>query len=122
MDEDRMDQHFNVIAYLNIAYGVLILAVALFIGALLSAIGAASGDPDAMRVLGSIGGLLSVFLVIVGAPYVIAGYGLLKRTAWGRILTMVVDALALFSIPFGTALGVYALWALTRPEAEDAFF
>ena len=117
-----MDQHFNVIAYLNIAYGVLVLAVALFIGALLSAIAAASGDPEAVRVLGSVGVLLSFFLVAVGAPYVIAGYGLLKRTSWGRILTMVMDALALFSIPFGTALGIYALWALTRPEAEDAFF
>lgn len=122
MDDDRMDQHFNVIAYLNIAYGVLILAVALFVGSLLSAIGAMSGDPEAAQVLGPLGGILSVFMVVVGAPYVIAGYGLLKRRAWGRIMTMVMDALALFSIPFGTALGVYALWALTRAEAEDAFF
>ena len=120
--DDRMDQHFNVIAYLNMAYGILILAVALFVGSLLSLIGAATGDPEAARVLGPIGGLLSVVLVIIGAPYVIAGYGLLKRTAWGRIMAMVMDALALFSIPFGTALGIYSLWALTRPEAEEAFF
>lgn len=120
--DDRMDQHFNIIAYLNIAYGALVILMALFIGTMFSAIATASGDPEAVRVLGSIGGILSVVMVIMGAPYVVAGYGLLKRTSWGRILTIVVDAFALLSIPFGTALGAYAIWALTRPEAEEAFF
>jgi hypothetical protein len=34
---------------------------------------------------------------------------------------MVLGALSLLSFPVGTALGVYTLWALTRPDAAAAF-
>ena len=34
---------------------------------------------------------------------------------------MVLSAIHLINIPFGTALGVYGLWALTNPETEQLF-
>lgn len=40
------------------------------------------------------------------------GFGLLQREEWARPLAIVMGFLALLSIPFGTALGVYTLWAL----------
>jgi hypothetical protein len=34
---------------------------------------------------------------------------------------IVISALDLLSVPLGTALGIYGIWALTRPETEALF-
>ncbi len=49
-----------------------------------------------------------------------AGFGLLQREEWARPLALGMAFLALLSVPFGTALGIYTLWALlpARSEAE----
>lgn len=119
---DRMEQHFNVLGYLFIGFGALGVLAAFVVGSVLTSVGAMSGDPEAVRVLSAISGMLWIVILVFSVPYLLAGYGLLKRYAWGRILSMVLGAFALLSVPIGTALGVYALWALTRPEAEEAFF
>jgi len=36
-------------------------------------------------------------------------------------LTIVVSALHLFSIPFGTALGIYGLWVMLSDETIGLF-
>jgi hypothetical protein len=38
-----------------------------------------------------------------------AGWGLLERTQWGRIVAIVAAILCLIRIPFGTALGIATL-------------
>lgn len=119
---DRMQQHFNVLAYLFIGFGALGILMGFLVGGLLTSTGALSGDPEAARVLTAVSGMLWIVFLVFSVPYLLAGYGLLKRYAWGRILGMVLGAFALLSVPIGTALGVYALWALTRPEAEEDFF
>lgn len=121
----QMQKHFDVIAYLNFAYGALLAAAALIVGAVFSLINqvpTSEMPPEAADLVGGIGGIIAFVLILFAIPYWIAGYAILKRFAWGRILGMVLGALALFSIPIGTALGVYTLWAFTRPEAEEAFF
>jgi hypothetical protein len=40
---------------------------------------------------------------------VIAGWGLLERTQWGRIIAIVAGILALIRFPLGTALGIATL-------------
>lgn len=50
-----------------------------------------------------------------------AGWGLLNRESWARVLTIVLSFLALFNIPFGTALGVYGLWVLLPAESEREY-
>ncbi|MDX1741610.1 MAG: serine/threonine-protein kinase, partial [Rhodothermales bacterium] len=62
-------------------------------------------------------GVVAVFAV----PGIIAGWGLLARKPWGRVIGIVVAILDLFNIPIGTAFGIYALWVLTEPEAEAYF-
>jgi hypothetical protein len=39
--------------------------------------------------------------------------------SWGRILAIVIGILALITIPFGTALGIYTLWVLA-PSTSGA--
>ena len=45
----------------------------------------------------------------------------MQFTPWARILTIVLSALNLINIPFGTALGVYGLWVLLNKDTERLF-
>jgi hypothetical protein len=53
-------------------------------------------------------------VLVVGrsALALVAGWGLLERRPWGRILAIVVAFLSLLKIPFGTALGIWTLATL----------
>lgn len=54
-------------------------------------------------------------------PGLIGGIGVLKRQNWARILVLILSVLQLFNVPFGTAVGIYSLWALTRAETMALF-
>lgn len=43
---------------------------------------------------------------------VIAGWGLMERTQWGRIVAIIAAILSLIKFPFGTALGIFTLVVL----------
>jgi hypothetical protein len=47
--------------------------------------------------------------------------GLYKRKEWARILTLVLSIVEIFSFPFGTAIGIYSIWALIQPETVAEF-
>ena len=68
-----------------------------------------------------VGGLVLALLIVLSAPAIIAGVGLLYWKPWARILTIVLSALHLLSIPFGTALGIYGLWVMLNTETEALF-
>jgi hypothetical protein len=50
-----------------------------------------------------------LFLVARAVLYAVAGWGLLERAEWGRILAIIVAILSLIKFPFGTALGIATL-------------
>lgn len=60
-------------------------------------------------------------IFIKAAAGFIAGWGLLNRESWARMLTIVLSFLALFNVPFGTALGIYGLWVLLPATAEREY-
>jgi hypothetical protein len=62
---------------------------------------------------------VGVLVLVKGALGFLAGWGLLQREAWARMLTVVLAFLSLFNIPLGTALGIYTLWVLL-PATADA--
>lgn len=63
--------------------------------------------------------------VIVGATVMgsalslLAGWALLTRQSWARVLAIVAAVLSLLKFPLGTALGVYTLVVLARPGARQ---
>lgn len=123
-----MAQHVKILAILHIIYGaigVLIgLVVFLVLGGIAGLVGVTDHSPDsavAIPILGGIGGLVFIILLCISLPGIIAGYGLLHYRPWARILTIVLSALELFSIPLGTALGIYGFWVLLKPETEQLF-
>jgi hypothetical protein len=64
-------------------------------------------------------GTLGFIVLAKAAAGFLAGWGLLQREPWARMLTIVLAFLALFNIPFGTAVGIYSLWVLL-PAQSDA--
>jgi uncharacterized membrane protein YozB (DUF420 family) len=74
-----------------------------------------SMPPFVAPLLGTIGLLISAF-AIAGA---IAGWALIARYPWARMLAIILGCVSLIHFPFGTALGIYTLWVLV-PEGADA--
>jgi hypothetical protein len=50
-----------------------------------------------------------LFLVLRTGLVLVAAWGLMERTPWGRVLAIVVAILSLIHFPFGTALGIWTL-------------
>jgi hypothetical protein len=71
-----------------------------------------------------VGGLLRFvgwLLLARGLLGVIAGWGLLDRQPWARILAIVLAVFTLFHLVLGTALGIYTLWVLLPGESEREY-
>jgi hypothetical protein len=123
-----METHVKVIGILHIALGclgiLLALGLLLLFGGVASVVGLSSQGRDAALaapVIGGIGGFLFLLVLLLSLPGVIGGVGLVKFAPWSRMFMIVISAINLLNVPFGTALGVYGLWALTKAETEALF-
>jgi zinc-ribbon domain len=56
--------------------------------------------------------IIAVATVFAAALALAAGFGLLNRRPWGRVVAIIAAILALLKFPLGTALGIYTLWVL----------
>ncbi len=65
--------------------------------------------------------VVGVVLLASAAVGILAGWGLLERQPWARVLAIVLGVLNLIDMPFGTALGVYTLWALLPSKSEEEY-
>ncbi len=65
--------------------------------------------------------VFAVFLLFAGGIGLAAGWGLLARQPWARMLAIVLGVINLLDIPVGTALGIYTLWALLPSESERQY-
>jgi len=123
-----MVTHVKIVAVLHIVmggFGVLIgLALLLLFGGLAGAVGMSGQSHDslvAIPILGTLGIFLFALIGILSLPGIVAGVGLLQFRPWARTLTIILSAVHLFNVPFGTALGVYGFWVLLSPETEALF-
>ena len=113
-----MKQHIDILGWLYIAFGALGLLGATIV--LIAAVGGGllSRDAETAAIASGAGLLVAVLVGLLSVPNLIGGWGLLKRKSWSRILVIVLGCIGLLSIPLGTILGIYTLWALTKPEAQ----
>ncbi len=122
-----MATHVKVIAALCIifgAFGVLAALSSSFIFSALAALVGSTNDPDAtagIAALGLTGITLTIVLLVFSIPYIVCGWGLLKRRPWSRILGIILAAISLIRVPFGTIFGIYALIILFNKETEALF-
>jgi len=117
-----MEKHIDIIGALWIAMGALgVMAGFLVFGVLFGISFIPNMGCEAPLILRSVGFGIGAFLVVLSAPEIIAGIGLLKRLEWARILTLVVAFFNLLSLPFGTALGIYSIIILFKEETVRIF-
>ncbi len=124
-----MEQHVKVLGVLNIVWGAMGalagLVILIIFGGAYGIVGAVSFHaPEAaiaQPIIAMVGGIIALFLLILSVPSIIAGVGLLYFKPWARILGIIISAVHLVNIPFGTALGIYGLWVLFSPRSLGIF-
>jgi hypothetical protein len=113
-----MKQHIDILGWLYVVFGVIGFLVALFVFAVIGGAGVLTRDMHAAALLTLIGFFVAILVAVFSIPNIVVGWGLLKRKSWSRVAALILGCLGLLSFPFGTALGIYSLWALTQPESE----
>lgn len=116
-----IDTHIMIVGWFNIVASAIFVVLAFLGWFFFTGIGIASGDSEALPILSIVGCSAFVLFGVFAVPGLVAGWSLLTRRAWGRVIGIVVAVLHLFNIPIGTAFGIYTLWVLSEPEAEQYF-
>ena len=123
----NMATHINVLAWLFIGTGILyaMLGFALMIAPTILRNISFHLPPDVpvdmIQVISSIASFVGVVIIVVAAGTTAAGVGLLQYQTWGRTLALVMSAINLLKIPFGTALGIYGFWVLLSERGREYY-
>jgi len=113
-----MERNLNVLGVLYIVLGAIgFLIATLFIAGFVSG-NLALSDLKTVEITPSMATAATLLMILISIPQVIAGVGLLERAPWALLLTNLLSVVNLFSFPFGTAVGIYSLWLLSKPEAR----
>lgn len=116
-----MEKHVTILGGLYIGLGAVHIFVALIAFVAIAGGGVLSGDHTAIAVTTGVATAIALFLILIAAPGIIGGVGLLKHQAWARILVLVLGFLNLLAIPLGTVLGIYTIWVFMANDT-DRFF
>ena len=117
-----LEKHITILGWLHIALNVFTLFIGIIVFFVLIGAGLLSADGEAMGVLAIVGTFVLGLLVVISIPGIIAGWGLLKRKSWARVLALVLGFLGLMNVPLGTLLGVYTIWALLVHDQASNYF
>lgn len=124
-----MRKHVDLAGVLYTLWGAMTLLLSasfLSIGLAAAAIGT-SADPGETGPNLAAGLVAAAFFAVAGAgclfgaAHVWVGRRLRKLRDWARILAIVLAIVDLVLVPFGTALAIYALWALLHDDAKGLF-
>lgn len=122
----RVQNHVHLLGILwlaisafNAVAGLILLVLANTLFGHLHEMGAPPQVPT-----GFLSALLSTIGIIVLAKAAcgfFAGWGLLQREPWARIVALVLAFISLFNVPFGTAIGVYTMWVLLPGQSQQEY-
>jgi hypothetical protein len=119
--ERDMKTHVTVLGWLYVLGNAIFLVLGITGFLFLAGLGVLSGDAEAVKVLGFIGGVGAIFFAVLALPGLAAGFGLMAGKSWARVLALVVGFLGLANFPLGTAIGIYAFWVLLQHDADEYF-
>src|SRR5579863_3667150 len=118
----RVQQHIHLVGIFWFAISAFnsIIGVVLYILAnTLLAPGGGAGAPPFLRPLLS---AVAVIVLCGSALGFFAGWGLMQREPWARVLALVLAFFVLFiNIPVGTAVRAYTMWVLMPSESEEEY-
>jgi hypothetical protein len=121
----RVQRHVHLLGIIwlaisafNTISGLVLYILANTLFAHLQQFGAPQAPTAFLRPLLSV---VAIFILAKAACGFIAGWGLLQREPWARIIALVLGFIGLFNVPFGTAVGVYTLWVLLPAQSEQEY-
>jgi len=121
MKERDWELHINILGWLYMLSSALFLVIGLVALLFMAGIGLATQDPVAFQILGVVGLSGALFFTLLSLPGLAAGYGLLKRYPWARVLALIVAFFNLANFPVGSAIGVYTFVVLLQAGMGEQF-
>jgi hypothetical protein len=122
-----VERHVTVLAILSSIWGALVVLVGVSLLLLASGAVAIIAAPEGESV-GFAAGLTAAAFVVAGVfslawggAHVWSAVLLRRRRPLGRVLGLGLAVVNLLVLPFGTALGAYALWVLLTNEGRRLF-
>lgn len=119
--ESRLSRHLRLLGILWIAAGALnflAAGAAWLAGRVILPSLVTRGVPGFVPTLLS---SIAVLVLLKAVACLAAGWGLLERESWARLLAIILAIVSLFNVPFGTALGIYTLWVLLPARADQEY-
>lgn len=133
-----MRQYLDAIGIVNIVFGafqLLLVGLVLLpglmyggLGALLAVIGISEGDAEAVMggvMVGGLGAFMmlpAVFVLAICVLSVSAGYGILRRRKWARVVAIVAAAISMMQcFPLGMLVGIFTIVVLVQPDVGAEF-
>ena len=122
-----MDRHVTILAILTTIWGALAMLVG--VSALLLAMGPVAilnapqveGVGLAAGVMAAVFSIIGLFALAWGATHLWSASLIRRRQPLGRLLGLAQAVVNMLILPFGTALGIYALWVLLTNEGRRLF-
>ncbi len=122
-----MSDHVDFVAILFIVWGALTALVGLSTLAL--GVGAASlassmnsgGGHVAAGLTAAAFFTLAIIAMVWGIGHVLIGVPLRRHRPGARLLALMAGSIDLLLLPYGTALGCYALWVLLNEQGKAMF-
>lgn len=122
-----MERHVSLLGILASLWGALAatIGVAMLLlsaGALAELLAPLEASLNFAAGLAAVGfALFGVFALVFGGAHLWAAALLRSHNPVGRILMLALALANLLVIPFGTALGAYAMWVLLKNDAHRLF-
>ena len=119
-----MKSHVDFLGTLFVVWGLLTVVVG--VATLALGVGAAtlipsSGSRVAAGLIAAVFTALAFLAIIWGTAHVVVGVPLRRHTPWSRLIALLLGSVDLLLLPYGTALGVYALWTLLTEDGKRLF-
>ena len=118
--------HVDFVSILFIIWGALTAVVglstlALGVGAVSLATSHSNNGHVAAGLTAAVFITLAVIAILWGVGHVCIGVPLRRRSPRARLLAILAGSIDLILLPFGTPLGVYALWVLLNERGKALF-
>jgi hypothetical protein len=118
---DLLGVLFVVWGLLTTLVGVSTLALGVGAVALITSANRSEGGQVAAGLTAAAFTTLAVIAMLWGVAHVVVGVPLRRRRGWARIMALMLGSIDLLLLPYGTALGVYALWVLLSERGKALF-
>ena len=112
---------FIVWGLLTALVGVSTLALGVGAVPLIASASRGGGGQFAAGMTAAVFTALAIIAMLWGAAHVVVGVPLRRHKPWSRLGALMLGSVDLLLLPFGTALGVYAIWVLLSAQGKSLF-